>query len=313
MVKKIGFVMDPIANITIKKDSTFLMMLIAQAQGHTVYYIRPDSMILRNGRVSAHCVSLVLYDDPAHFFDIVSEETLLLSDVDMLFMRVDPPFNMDYIYLTYLLELVEHEGVAVVNKPQSIRDCNEKLFTSWFSHCCPDTIVSPRMQDIQLFLDEQKEIIVKPLDGMGGEKIFYLHQEDKNTSVILETMTNRGKTRIMAQRYLPEARQGDKRITLIDGKPVSHAVLRVPSEKDHRGNLAAGGQAHIVPLTARDHWLCEQVSETLKNKGLRWVGLDVIGDYITEINVTSPTCLRELAYSEKEKTIKVLQGLLSPR
>lgn len=310
MSKKIGFVMDPIEKIHIKKDSTFLMMLIAQAQGHTVYYIRPDSMVLRNGRVLADCISLSLYDNPEHFFDITHKETFFLSHLDTLFMRVDPPFNMNYIYLTYLLDLVEHEGVSVVNKPQSIRDCNEKLFTSWFPHCCPETLVSPRMQDIRAFLDEQKEVIIKPLDGMGGEKIFYLHQADKNTSVILETMTNRGKTRIMAQRYLPEAPQGDKRITLIDGKPVSHAVLRVPSGSDHRGNLAAGGQAHIVPLTARDHWLCEQINETLKKKGLRWVGLDVIGDYITEINVTSPTCLRELAYHEQEKTMKALKGLL---
>lgn len=301
--------MDPIEYIDIKKDSTFLMMLLAQSQGHTVYYIRPDTMVLRHGHVSAQCISLLLHDNVRHFFDILSEETLLLSDLDIIFMRVDPPFTMDYIYLTYLLELVEHEGVAVINKPQSIRDCNEKLFTCWFPHCCPETMVSSQIQDIQAFLEEQHEVIVKPLDGMGGEKIFYLHQGDKNTAVILETMTHRGKTRIMAQQYLPQARQGDKRITMIDGEPVSHAILRVPSEHDHRGNLAAGGQAHIVALTVRDRWLCEQVSDTLKKKGLRWVGLDVIGDYITEINVTSPTCLRELAYQEEAKTMSTLQKL----
>jgi glutathione synthase len=209
-------------------------------------------------------------------------------------MRIDPPFDMDYIYSTYVLEQAESDGVLIVNKPQSLRDANEKLFTAWFPQCCSPTLVTSQVQRIRDFLTEHEDIIVKPLDGMGGASIFRLKKNDHNLGVVLETMTNHGKTLTMVQRYLPEIKQGDKRILLINGEPVPFCLARIPAEGETRGNLAAGGRGEGQPLSDRDRWLCEQVAPTLKEKGLIFVGLDVIGDYVTEINVTSPTCIQEL-------------------
>ncbi|MCI0654878.1 MAG: glutathione synthase, partial [Methylococcaceae bacterium] len=206
----------------------------------------------------------------------------------------DPPFDQEYLYATFLLEIAETGGVLVVNKPQSLRDANEKLYTAWFRDCCAPTLVAREARRFKQFLLDQGEIILKPLDGMGGRSIFHIRQEDPNLNVILETMTQHGKKFIMAQRYLPEIRFGDKRVLLVDGEPVPYALARIPAPGESRGNLAAGGRAEGRPLSERDYWLAERIGPVLKEKGLLFVGLDVIGDYVTEINVTSPTCIQEL-------------------
>lgn len=301
------FVMDPIASINIKKDSTFAVMLAAQKAGHSVYYTEGANLFLRDGIVYANICLIHVIDDKNNHFQFLEEmRETALDTMDVIWMRLDPPFNMTYIYMTYLLDLVEKKGVHIINRPSSIRDCNEKLFAQWFPNCCAPTLVTNNIVRIKNFLSEQSCIIVKPLDGMGGRGIFYLDEKDKNKNTILETATHNGRELIMAQRFLPEIVEGDKRITMIDGEPLEYAVARIPSNDDVRGNLAAGGHAKVIPLTARDRWLCQQIAATLKEKGLFWVGLDVIGDYITEINVTSPTCLREVEESTQIPVAELL-------
>ncbi len=289
------FIMDPILSINIKKDSTFAVMLAAQKAGHTLYYTEGANLFLRDGNVYASIVSIRVMDDKKHWFEFLDRPRgEALEIMDVIWMRLDPPVDASFIYMTHLLDFVEKKGVRIVNRPSSIRDCNEKLFAQWFPICCPPTLVTKDIARLKNFLLEQSRIIVKPLDGMGGHGIFYCDSDDKNKNVILETATKNGSEFIMAQRFLPEIAAGDKRITMIDGEPLEYAVARIPAEDEFRGNLAAGGHAKVVPLTTRDRWLCNQIAPTLKEKGLFWVGLDVIGDYITEINVTSPTCLREV-------------------
>jgi glutathione synthase len=224
----------------------------------------------------------------------MSEQIIDLSELDVILMRKDPPFDSEFLYATTILQRAEDAGVYVVNKPQSLRDANEKLFTSWFSQCCAETLVSSRAVQIRQFLEEQQDIIIKPLDGMGGTSIFRLRLDDPNISVILETMTNYNQRYIMAQRYLPAIKDGDKRILVVNGEAIPYALARIPQQGETRGNLAAGGRAEGRPLTERDRWIVSQVAPTLKAKGLIFVGLDVIGDTLTEINVTSPTCVQEL-------------------
>lgn len=301
------FIMDPIASINIKKDSTFAVMLAAQKAGHEIYYTEGANLFLRDGVVYANvCLIQVSDDKNNHFQFLEKSREEALETMDVIWMRLDPPFNMTYIYMTYLLDFVEKKGVRIINKPSSIRACNEKLFAQWFPTCCPPTLVTKNISQLKQFLLEQSRIIVKPLDGMGGRGIFYLENHDKNKNMILETATNNGHELIMAQRFIPEITEGDKRITLIDGEPLDYAVARIPSQEDVRGNLAAGGKAKVIPLSARDRWLCQQIAPTLKEKGLFWVGLDVIGDYITEINVTSPTCLREVEEHTKIPVAELL-------
>ncbi len=289
------FIMDPIEHINIKKDSTFAVMLAAQKLGDSIYYTEGGNLFLRDGEVYANISPMRVMNDEKNWFEHVeSPRKELLETMDIVWMRVDPPFNMSYIYMTYLLDFAEKKGVRMINQPSSIRECNEKIFAQWFPACCPPTLVTNNIARLENFLLEQSRIIVKPLDGMGGRGIFYLESDDKNKNVILETATKNGQEFIMAQRFLPEIAAGDKRITMIDGEPLDYAVARIPSKDDIRGNLAAGGHAKVVPLTTRDRWLCQQIAPTLKEKGLFWAGVDVIGDYITEINVTSPTCLREV-------------------
>lgn len=292
---KFLFIMDPIQSINIKKDSTFAVMLAAQRAGHTLYYSEGANLFLRDGKVYASIYTITVKDDQKNWFQFLNrprEESL--ESMDIIWMRLDPPVTTSYIYMTHLLDFVEKQSVRIINKPSSIRDCNEKLFAQWFPLCCPPTLVTKNIERLKNFLLEQSRIIVKPLDGMGGRGIFYLESLDKNKNAILDAVTHSGSEFIMAQRFLPEIAAGDKRITMIDGEPLEYAVARIPAEDDIRGNLAAGGNAKVVPLTTRDRWLCNQISSTLKEKGLFWVGVDVIGDYITEINVTSPTCLREV-------------------
>ena len=294
MTIKLGVVMDPIESINPKKDSTLAMMLAAQARGWELFYMKQKDLVLRDGVVYANVRPVEVRDDLHDWHTLSEPHFVPLTDLDVILMRKDPPFDLQYIHTTYLLELAEAHGVLVVNKPQSLRDANEKLFTAWFPQCTPPTLVSRDMTQLRKFLQEQGDVIVKPLEGMGGTSVFRLTLNDPNISVVLETLTNNGKVYIMAQRFIPEISAGDKRILLIDGKTIPYALARIPPEGETRGNLAAGGRGEGIPLSPRDYWICEQVGPILKKKGLVFVGLDVIGDYLTEINVTSPTCIREL-------------------
>jgi glutathione synthase len=294
MALNIGVVMDPIGSINIKKDSTFAMMLEAQARGWSVQYIEQGELFLRDGQTFARMRKVAVQDDDRNWFNFTEETTQLLTNLDAVLMRKDPPFDMEYIYTTYLLEKAEAAGVLVVNKPQSLRDANEKLFTAWFPQCTPPTLVTRNAGLLHQFLEEHGDIILKPPQGMGGSSIFRLRREDFNTNVIIETLTGHESCLIIAQKFIPEISSGDKRILIIDGEPVPFALARIPPEGDFRGNLAVGAQGIGVELTDRDQWICAQVAPVLRDKGLLFVGLDVIGDYLTEINVTSPTCIREL-------------------
>jgi len=291
---RLGVVMDPIGSINIKKDTTFAMLLEAQSRGWELFYMEQQDLYLINGTAKATYKPLTVQRDEKSWFTLGEPFDDVMSEMDAILMRVDPPFNMNFVYTTYVLEQAESDGVLVVNKPQSLRDANEKLFTAWFPDCCSPTLVTSQTQRIKDFLLEHEDIIVKPLDGMGGASIYRLKKADHNLGVVLETMTNHGKELTMVQRYLPEIKQGDKRILIVNGQPVPYALARIPAEGETRGNLAAGGTGEGRTLTDRDRWLCEQIGPTLVKKGLFFVGLDVIGDYVTEINVTSPTCVQEL-------------------
>lgn len=294
MAIKLGVVMDPIDSIKYHKDSTLAMLLAAQARGWELYYMEMADLALIDEMAQAGMRPLKVFADESHWFELGETQQQPLHRLDVILMRKDPPFDMEYIYATYLLELAELQGSLVVNRAQSLRDANEKVFTSYFPQCTPPTLITRRAVQIRDFLEQHREIILKPLEGMGGASIFKLSAGDPNISVIIETLTEHGKRFAMAQRFIPEISAGDKRILLIDGEPVPYALARIPARGELRGNLAAGGQGVGVPLSERDYWICEQVAPTLRKKGLIFVGLDVIGDYLTEINVTSPTCIREL-------------------
>ncbi len=294
MSRQIGIIMDPISEIDIQKDSSFAMLLAAQNRGWSLFYMEQHNIFLHHGRVSAEMRPLTVAENIDNWFAFGIPRILALAKLDVILMRKDPPFNMEYIYSTYLLEQAQAAGVLVVNNPQSLRDANEKLYTSWFPQCCPPTLVTSQCRLIHDFQQEHSDIILKPLDGMGGTSIFKVTPDDPNTSVIIETVTRNNKRSVMAQKYIPEIAAGDKRILMIDGKTVPYALARIPSTGEIRGNLAAGATYEGRELTDHDLWICKQVSPTLRKKGLLFVGLDIIGYYLTEINVTSPTCIREL-------------------
>ena len=287
--------MDPIGAIKPYKDTTLAMLLAAQARGWKLLYMEQADLYLTQGEARARRRALSVKDDKHDWFELGAEDDgPMAGAMDLVLMRKDPPFDMEYIYSTYVLERAEAAGVLVVNRPQSLRDANEKAFTAWFPQCCPPTLMTRDMARMRGFLKEHHKIVVKPPDGMGGSQIFVLEEGDANVSVALETLTHEGKRLAIAQKYLPEIKAGDKRILLIDGEPVPYALARVPATGESRGNLAAGGKGVGVALTERDRWIAAQVAPTLREKGLLFVGLDVIGDWLTEINVTSPTCVREL-------------------
>ena len=294
MTRTLGVVMDPIATINPKKDSTLAMMIAAQKRGWRIFYIEQGGLFSRDGTVFAIQHEVTVADDLDNWYEIVDTRTEPVNDLDAVLLRKDPPFDMEYIYTTYLLELVEKAGTPVLNRPGSVRDCNEKLFTLQFPQCCPPLMVSRDPRLLKAFHAEHGDVIYKPLDGMGGESIFRARPDEPNLNVIIETLTRRGTRQIMVQRYIPEIKQGDTRILLIDGEPVPYGLARIPAEGETRGNLASGGQGVGRELTERDYWLCRQVGPVLKEKGLYFTGIDVIGDYLTEINVTCPTCIREL-------------------
>ena len=296
MLLNVGIVMDPIENIKPHKDSSFAMLLEAQRRGHNLFYMQPEDLFLKNGQAWSVASELKVWDRPKEeqFYGFGGSHERRLNELDIILIRQDPPFNNDYLYSTHILEQAEAEGVLVVNKPQSLRDANEKLFASWFPECIPPTLVSANMAQLKTFIQEHRDTILKPLDAMGGSSIFRVKHDDPNISVIIETMTDFGQHHIMAQIFLPEIKAGDKRVLLINGEPVDYTLARIPAEGETRGNIAAGGTGVGMPITERERWLCQQIAPKLKAKGLYFVGLDVIGDYITEINVTSPTCLREI-------------------
>jgi len=286
--------MDPIAAIKPWKDSTLAMMLEAQARDWQIYYFTLDDLFLDNGIATGRYQTLTLQDDRNHWFEFGEAGLCRLDRLDAILMRKDPPFDLEYIYCTYMLEQAEENGVLVVNRPASLRDCNEKLYTRQFPECCVENLVSRNPEVLKDFIKRHGDVIVKPLDGMGGQSIFRVQAGDLNTNAIIEAVSKYGRSQTMAQRYIPEIRDGDKRILLIDGKPIPYALARLPAAGENRGNIAAGATTRGQPLSERDRWLCAQVGPDLRARGLLFVGIDVIGDYITEINVTSPTGIREL-------------------
>ena len=290
---KLGVVMDPIESINFKKDSTLAMMLEAQTREHELFYITPDSLYINESGAFAIAKTINVKNEPTGWFDFKEVMQIKLSELDVILMRQDPPFNSNFIYNTYVLESAEREGVLVVNKPASLRDCNEKVFATEFPECCTPFLVTSDLSLLRSFIDEHKDTVIKPLDGMGGSSIFRIRSSDPNLNVILETVTESYSTKVMIQTYIPEIVDGDKRILLLNGVPMNAAVARVPAEGELRGNLAAGASAVARSLTEKDLWICEQVGPRLKELGLVLVGLDIIGDYLTEINVTSPTCFKE--------------------
>jgi len=287
-------VMDPVESIKPAKDSSFAMLLEAQRRGHRLHYVRPGGLSVRDGRAFAQVVTLRVTDDPGHWFDLQQASQLEFGPHQVVLMRKDPPVDADYLHDTQILGLAQAQGALVVNDPQGLRDFNEKLAALLFPQCCPPTLVSRDPAALKAFVIEHGEAVLKPLDGMGGRSIFRARAGEANLNVILETLTEGGRHLAMAQRYLPQIVDGDKRILLVDGEPVDYCLARIPQGDEFRGNLAAGGRGEGRPLSERDRWIAAQVGPEMKRRGMLFVGLDVIGDWLTEVNVTSPTCIREL-------------------
>ena len=294
MNHKLAFLTDPLGSLIPRKDSTLAMMEAAQSRGHLVYHLEQSDLFVTTEELLVRATRLQLTGSTHRWYRVVEEVVLPVTELDAIFMRKDPPFDMEYVYSTYLLEMAEQKGVRVLNRPSSIRDSNEKLFALRFPTCVPPHIVSRDPRMLLAFHEEYRDVIYKPLDGMGGASIFRAKPEEHNLSVIIETLTGHGSTTIMAQKHIPEILDGDTRILLIDGEPVPFGLARIPASGETRGNLAAGGSGVGRELTEREVYICSQVGPSLKEKGLYFVGIDVIGDYLTEVNVTCPTCIREL-------------------
>ena len=292
---RLAVLMDPIASIKPRKDSTLAMMLAAQGRGIEVFCFEQRHLWCRDGVAMATLFPVTVRDDASSWFTLGAPLRAPLASVDAVLMRKDPPFDTEYIYTTYLLERAESEGCLIVNRPQGLRDMNEKVYTAWFPQCCAATLVTRDMGDMAAFLAEHGRIVCKPLYGMGGRSIFVLERGDKNANVVYETLTDYGTRYAIVQRYIPDITStGDSRILLVDGVPVQYALARIPSPDDNRGNLAAGAQGVGRELNERDSWLASEIGPALRERGMLFVGLDVIGGYVTEINVTSPTGIREL-------------------
>jgi len=295
-----GFVIDPLPTLKSHKDSSIAMMLSAQRKGWEIHTMQQSDLYVDKAVARAHTRTIQLTGKTnTAWYKVIAEQNIELADLDIIFMRKDPPFDIEYITTTYILELAQSAGSLVVNSPASLRDNNEKMFITLFPQCCTPFLVSRDMQRLRRFVLEryhkaQQDVILKPLDGMGGRSIFRVSPDDPNLSVILETVSEHGQKTVMAQQFIPEISAGDKRILLIDGKPVPFALARIPAEGETRGNLAAGGEGIGIPLTRHDQWICNQIGPVLRKKNILFAGIDVIGDYLTEINITSPTCIREL-------------------
>ena len=291
---RVGIIMDPIEGITPKKDSSLAMLLECERRGAEIHYFLQDDLKLVAGKALGNSRALNVRDDPDDWFTFGSSQEIALGDLDVILMRKDPPFDMEYIYTSYILDRAEIAGAMVVNKPQALRDMNEKAYTAWYPDCAPLTMITRSMDEMRAFMKEHGTIVVKPLDGMGGKSIFVVKSDDNNANVIFETLTDYGTRFAMAQVFIPEISAGDKRILLVDGEPVPYALARIPSADDNRGNLVMGAVGKGIPLSERDLWICAQVGPQLKASGVVFAGIDVIGDYLTEVNVTSPTGIREL-------------------
>ncbi len=296
---KIGIVMDSLSSINIKKDSSFAMMLAAQRFGWEIHIMYQSDLYTQNEKPRAFSRITTVKDEPGHWYDFTSEQDIDMSSLDVILMRKDPPFDIEYIASTYILELAENNGTLVVNKPASLRNNNEKMFITQFPQCCTPFMVSRAKHRLREFVnerytEEKQDVILKPLDGMGGASIYRVSPSDPNLSVILETVTENETRSVMAQQFIPEISAGDKRVLLINGEAIPYALARIPASGETRGNLAAGGSGVGVELSERDRWICQQISPVLKQQGILFAGVDIIGDYLTEINITSPTCIREL-------------------
>lgn len=291
---KLGVVMDPIQNIIPGHDSTLALLWEAEARGWSLFYFEAKDLFLREGKAYGDARPLKVFRDLKNWFAFEASQRVELSELDFILVRNDPPFDQRYLYLTQMLEVAEQAGVLVVNKPQGLRDVNEKLAITSFPACCAPTLVSSRKELLKAFWEEEKDIVCKPLDVMGGQAVFRIMANDSNANVIFETLTERETRPVMAQRYIPEIKKGDKRIMLINGEPIPHVLARIPQSGDWRGNVIAGAKPVVQPLTERDSWICQQLAPFLRAKGLYFAGIDIIGDYLTEINVTSPSCIREL-------------------
>ena len=292
---RLAVVMDPISGIKYAKDSTLAMLLAAQEHGFELYYLEQQDLFLRDGRALGRARPLTVRPDPGSWFTLGEPRVEPLGSFHCLLMRKDPPFDMEFVYTTYVLERAAEQGALVVNRPQGLRDINEKVFTAWFPEACAPTLITRDMADMGAFLHEHGRIVCKPLHGMGGRSIFVIERQDKNANVIFETLTDYGQRYAMVQRYIPDiATTGDSRVLLVDGEPVPYALARIPAPTDNRGNLAAGAQGVGRPLNDRDRFLAGLIGPELARRGMLFVGLDVIGGFVTEINVTSPTGIREL-------------------
>jgi glutathione synthase len=291
---KIGIIMDPIQSITPYKDSSLAMLLEAERRNAEIHYFEQKDLSLVSGKALGQSTLLHVRDDNDDWFELGDQQSVELGDLDAILMRKDPPFDMEYIYTTYILDRAQEAGALVVNAPQALRDMNEKAYTAWFPQCAPPTLITRSMEEMKAFLVEHERVVAKPLDGMGGRSIFAIRKGDKNANVIFETLTNYGTEFAVTQVFVPEIEAGDKRILLIDGEPVPYALARIPTGDDHRGNMVAGAVTQGQEMSERDHWICEQVGPALRDAGVLFAGIDVIGDYLTEVNVTSPTGIREL-------------------
>jgi len=302
-------VMDPIASIEPGKDSTLAMLLEAQRRGWHILYAELRDIWLRDGEAFGRLTELRVTDAPTGWFELGDEREGPLEEMNIILMRKDPPFDMEYTYATYILERAEAQGALLVNSPQGLRDANEKVFISWFADCCSPTLVSRSMHQLRAFIEEHGRVVVKPLHQMAGRSVFVTSAKDPNVNVVIEAMTDLGVKYVMAQRYVPEiAESGDSRIILIDGEPVPLALVRIPPDGDHRGNISTGARTECRPLTAGERRICDEIGPVLREKGLLFTGIDVIGDLLTEINVTSPTGIREL---DRECAAQVTRGLLN--
>ena len=296
MKKRLGVIMDPISSIKPYKDTTLALLLAAQEFEFEILYMELSHLSVLDGSALADTRMIKLFDSNDKWFEFLDDgpSSTKLSDIDCIIMRKDPPFDMEYVFATYILELAQSQGAFVVNNPRSIRDCNEKLFTAWFPELCPPTLVTRSHNQLRGFLELHNDIVVKPLDGMGGTSVFRIKPGDSNAGVIFETLTKLESNYCMAQKYLPAILEGDKRVLMVNGKPIPFSLARIPAAGELRGNLAAGGRGVPKPLSESDLKICNRVSEELVQRGLLFVGLDIIGDRLTEINVTSPTCAREI-------------------
>jgi len=291
---KIGVVMDPISSINIKKDSTFEMIWQAQCLGWQVEYLELNDLSIENGIALGDSRTVTVQQDSSNWYELGENKRIELGELDAILMRKDPPFDMEFVYSTYILELAEQQGALVVNSPQALRDCNEKAYCAWFPQVCPETIISRKATDFREFLDKHQDIILKPLDGMGGASIFRVQKGSANIGVIIETLTKHESSFAMAQQYMPEISKGDKRVLMVNGEPVPYVLARIPAQGETRGNLAAGGSGVAQPLSDSDRAIAEIVGPELVKRNILFAGLDIIGDRLTEINVTSPTCIKEI-------------------